>query len=68
MYEKFCTFCTNTGIKTKIFKTKPLQNTFLVIFLNVFFQNDKNLFSQLHYNREVATGAQKKSFRNLIRT
>ena len=68
MHEKFFAFSTNICIKTKIFKTKPLQNTFLVIFLNVFFRNDKNLFSQLHYNREVATGALKKCFRNLIRT
>ena len=28
---------------------KPQQNTFLVTFLNVVFQNDKHLFSRPHY-------------------
>ena len=28
---------------------KPLQNTFLVTFLNVVFRNDKRLTSRLHY-------------------
>ena len=76
MYEKFRTFCTNICIyKTYEIKflelwtldLKPLQNTFLVTFLNLVFRNDEHLFSRLHYNvkrkgyhknnREVATGA-----------
>ena len=35
--------------KQRALNLKPLQNTFLVTFLNVVFWNDKHLISRLHY-------------------
>ena len=63
----------NFFLKLWALHLKPLQNTFLVTFLNVIFRNDKHLFSRLHYvlkqkkvtiknNREVVTGALKNTF------